>query len=558
MPQSKNMSPIVLTIAGTDSSGGAGIQADLKTFAAHGCYGASVVAALTAQNTTGVQDVLPVPAAFVQKQMDSVFDDLEVKAIKTGMLFDASITKGVVESLKTRFTDKGVAQPPLICDPVCVSTSGHTLLQEHALEEMTSGLFPLATLITPNKSEAELLLKYSGTTMEITSLEDMLTSAEKLLSLGSKAVLVKGGHLESTMDDVTRIWEAHPEIRAIKQGLFDDNMEILLVGHPKYRTGPLVVDVLFSQGGEKVVLTRPKINSSSTHGTGCTLSSAIASELARGASLTDAVECATAYTHRGILAAEAIGSMLTLHLTTIYIPLADYTTRRSSTDPYPFTRMLIARTSQIWKQYVEHEFVKQLGKGVLNRTNFIYFIKQDYLYLKYYARAYGLLAAKSATFPEIQSATETILNVLHEIGNHTDYCAKFGISKQELESTPEATSTTAYGAYLIDVGLQGDVAKLVMAAMACLLGYGEVGLWLKKESQRPNSWVVMEGNPYKQWMDEYSGEMYQNAVRTGLETIEKLAAADPPSLVRFEEWRTVWERCTRLEKGFWDAAMNLN
>lgn len=218
--------------------------------------------------------------------MDSVFDDLEVRAIKTGMLLDAGVTKGVIESLRARFADKGVPQPPLVCDPVCVSTSGHTLLREDALDEMTSGLFPLATLITPNKAEAELLLKRSGREMKIESLEDMLASAKKLLSFGSKAVLVKGGHLMSSLEDVRRVQGAESDIMTIKQGLFADNMEILLVGHPKYRIGPLVVDILFSQEGEKILFTRPRIESSSTHGTGCTLSSAIASELARGTSRT--------------------------------------------------------------------------------------------------------------------------------------------------------------------------------------------------------------------------------------------------------------------------------
>ncbi|KAF8959768.1 Phosphomethylpyrimidine kinase-domain-containing protein [Flammula alnicola] len=480
---------VVLTIAGSDSSGGAGIQADLKTFAAHGCYGASVITALTAQNTTGVQGVHACPPEFVEKQIHSVLDDLDVRAIKTGMLYDADAAKVIVDVLKSRFL-------PLQC-PVC-------LLHPDALAVLISELFPISTLITPNKSEAELLLSQMGKEFSIKGLEDMLTAAETLMSVGCEAVLLKGGHVTTRMPD-------------------------------------LVVDILYQRTRQKTMFVRPRIDSSSTHGTGCTLSSAIASELAKGASLELAVESATMYTHLGIQAASPIGKG--------HGPLNHF---------HNLTPSLIPQSAEkSWKEYVEHDFVRQLGKGTLDRECFVHFIKQDYHYLKYYARAYSLLAAKSTSFGLIESSTQTILNVLYEIGNHKAFCAKFGITEEDLESTPESAATSAYGAYIMDIGLQGDTTKLIMALMACLLGYGEVGLWLTKQSTEPNTWVVLEGNPYKHWIEEYSGEMYQGAVRIGLETVEACAAADPPSEARLKEWKTVWTRCTKLEKGFWDMAMEL-
>ncbi|KAJ3514035.1 hypothetical protein NLJ89_g2606 [Agrocybe chaxingu] len=528
---------VVLSIAGSDPSGGAGIQADLKTFAANGCYGASVITALTAQNTTGVQGVFPCPTNFVEEQINSVLADLDVQAIKTGMLYDAEVTKVVVETLKKHFTEKPM--PHLVVDPVCVSTSGHRLLNADAVAVMISELFPLASVITPNKSEAEVLLAQRGAKFSISTLEDMLVAAEGLLSVNCGAVLVKGGHVTASLVEVDAMKRKFPEIDVIGECILGENMEILLAASPN-ATGPatrLVVDVLVQQNGVKAMFVHPRIESTNTHGTGCTLSSAIACELAKGVSLEKAIGVATMYTHLGIQTATPIGKG--------YGPLNHLHSISSSLVP-------------LWKDYVQHEFVIQLGKGILDRNRFVHFIKQDYHYLKYYARAYALLAAKSASFKIIETSTQTILNVLHEIGNHKTFCEKFDISEEELENTPESVATTAYGAFILDTGIQGDVSRLTMALMACLLGYGEVGLWLKKQSEKENSWVILEGNPYRHWMDEYAGEMYQNAVRLGLETVEAIAQADQPSAAKLKEWIGVWEKCTRLEKGFWDMAMNLS
>ncbi|KAF9460881.1 Phosphomethylpyrimidine kinase-domain-containing protein [Collybia nuda] len=543
--------PAVLTIAGSDSSGGAGIQADLKTFAAYECYGTSAITALTAQNTTGVQGVHPAPPAFVAQQIRSVLGDISVRAIKTGMLYDADITHAVVEALRGGFN--GSLPPSLVCDPVCVATSGHSLLDPEAIDVLVTELFPLARLITPNKSEAELLLSHHGLPSGITSLEGMVAAAKNLAQFGSGAVLLKGGHVSATLGDVDRVSRADSTITVIRHGLLGDNMEILQVGVERTFPKRLVVDVLCEQGGVSLFV-RPFIDSTSTHGTGCTLSAAIASELAHGKDLKKAVQNAVAYTHHGIETAYPIGAghgplnhFHSMSPRSIHRPTKD--------NRHPFTKKLIQGNAGEWKEYVEHEFVKLLGQGTLPRGPFIHFIKQDYIYLKYYARAYALLAAKSSTFTAIESATTTILNVISEIATHKSFCNTFGITNEELEDTPEAPATTAYGAYLIDVGLQGDSTKLLMALLACLLGYGEVGLWLKKQASLPNTWVHIEGNPYKKWMDDYGGEHYQGAVKLGLELIEARALQDPPSQMRFEEWRHVWERCTRLERGFWDAAM---
>ncbi|EIW60970.1 uncharacterized protein TRAVEDRAFT_146719 [Trametes versicolor FP-101664 SS1] len=546
--------PAVLTIAGSDSSGGAGIQADLKAFTAFGCYGMSVITALTAQNTTGVQGVHPSPPEFVEQQLRSVLSDVPAQGIKTGMLFDAANTRAVARTLKSHYANASDI-PPLVVDPVCVSTSGHTLLAPDAVQVLIDELCPLATLITPNKAEGELMLSQKGVVVQITSLEDMISASEKLLHLGSKAVLLKGGHVELTLADVERVAAGRADITVVREELLLENMEILKVHGKDLESHSLVVDVL-KEAESTTLFVSPRIESTSTHGTGCTLSAAIASLLAKGCSLVEATRQATSFTHVGIETAFPVGKghgpLNHLHaLTPRIIPPP------TATNPHPLTRILIQSAAKTWKDYVEHDFVKQLAQGTLPRQCFLHFIKQDYLYLKYYARAYGLLVAKSSTYSSIESATQTIVNVINEVATHKAFCAQWGISEADLAATPESPSTTAYGAYLLDTGLQGDSAKLIMALAACLLGYGEVGLWLKKEAAKPGSWVKLEGNVYLRWIEDYSGEQYQGAVKLGLETIEALAMEDPPNAHRFKEWCTVWEKCTRLERGFWDASLNL-
>ncbi len=245
---------VALTIAGSDSSGGAGLQADLKTFSALGVYGASVVSALTAQNTRGVTAVHTVPASFVTKQLEAVFSDLDVKAVKTGMLADAEIVAAVADAMRAR---PGI---PLVVDPVMVATSGDKLLQPDAVDAYRRVLFPLAALITPNLPEAAALLR----TAVATDLAGAEAQALALLAFGAGAVLVKGGH----------------------------------------RHGPDAIDVLATPH-EVVHVQAPWIDTSNTHGTGCTLSAAIAAFLASGLSLVEAVQAAKRYLTGALSAAKS-------------------------------------------------------------------------------------------------------------------------------------------------------------------------------------------------------------------------------------------------------------
>ena len=199
--------------------------------------------------------------------------------MKTGMLFDAASIRAVVRVLNSHY--EGKPMPPLVCDPVCVSTSGHTLLQADAVEVMISELFPLTYLITPNKSEAELILSTRGLPSSINNIDDMLAAAENLIKLGPKAVLLKGGHLTIRHADVERITEDYPSVRVVRDILFEENMEILQVAERDQTLSEIVVDVL-QTANSTTLLMRPRIDSKSTHGTGCTLSAALVCGLSRG------------------------------------------------------------------------------------------------------------------------------------------------------------------------------------------------------------------------------------------------------------------------------------
>lgn len=248
--------PRALTIAGSDSGGGAGIQADLKTFAAMGVYGASAVTAVTAQNTREVSDWLAMPEALVAAQIDAVLGDIGADAVKTGMLANA----GIIETVAAKLREHHVTQ--LVVDPVMVAKGGHKLLEDDAVGAMIGDLLPLALVVTPNIPEAEVL-----TGMRITSWDDARTAAAKIIAMGARNVVVKGGHAEDA---------------AASTDLFYDGVT--------FREYPA-----------------RRIDTRNTHGTGCTFASAIAAGLAKGLDVPGAVALAKAYVTMAIQHAYPVG-----------------------------------------------------------------------------------------------------------------------------------------------------------------------------------------------------------------------------------------------------------
>jgi hydroxymethylpyrimidine/phosphomethylpyrimidine kinase len=246
--------PKAMTIAGSDSGGGAGIQADLKTFAAHGVYGTSAITAVTAQSTVGVIDIHPVPTAIIAAQIDAVMGDIGADAAKTGMLATAEVIETVAAKIREHRIENWV------CDPVMVAKSGDRLLEESAVEALKSLLLPLARVVTPNIPEAETMAN-----MTIGERNDVREAARKIAALGPEVVVVKGGHLEGA-----------------------------------------AVDLVFD--GEKFEeMTAERVATENTHGTGCTFSAAIAANLAKGLEPIDAIREAKSYITSALRASYAVG-----------------------------------------------------------------------------------------------------------------------------------------------------------------------------------------------------------------------------------------------------------
>ena len=247
--------PRVLSIAGSDSGGGAGIQADLKTFSALGCFGMTAITALTAQNTCGVRSIHGAPPEMLRDQIDAVMDDIGADAVKIGMLHSPEIVRTVAQAIDRH----GLSN--VVFDPVMVATSGAVLIDNTAVEVLVRELFGRVAVITPNLDEAALLVGQA-----LTSPQDMEQAARTLLGQGARAVLLKGGHLQ----------------------------------------GAVVVDLLLTAAGEKVWMEGARIHSPNTHGTGCTLSSAMAAHLALGATLTEAVQRGREFVRAALLAGSRV------------------------------------------------------------------------------------------------------------------------------------------------------------------------------------------------------------------------------------------------------------
>jgi hydroxymethylpyrimidine/phosphomethylpyrimidine kinase len=246
----------VLTIAGSDSGGGAGIQADLKTFSALGCYGTSAITAITVQNTIGVTGIHSIPPEIITGQIKAVMDDIAPKAIKIGMVHSAELALAIAETLKSYKKDV-----PVVFDPVMVATSGDKLIEENTISVIKKALFPLSTIITPNLDEARILVDHP-----INNVDEMMAAARELLATGCFSVLLKGGHLK----------------------------------------GEKVFDVYVNQQGVEKTFESTFIESENVHGTGCTLSSAIAAYLALGNSAEESIKKAREYVFNAIVSGKDV------------------------------------------------------------------------------------------------------------------------------------------------------------------------------------------------------------------------------------------------------------
>ncbi|KAF9126287.1 hypothetical protein BGW39_006736 [Mortierella sp. 14UC] len=523
-----------LTIAGSDSGGGAGIQ----TFTSLETFGTSVITSVTSQNTLAVDGIHAIPAAFVAQQLEAVLSDIGTNAIKTGMLCNAEIVSAVAKTLRKFYPDSTKNVPNLVVDPVMIASSGAALLDSNAIETLIKEFLPLCLILTPNVPEAEFILANAQkSTLKIDSLDQMKVAAQELARLGPSIVLLKGGHLP--------LYKSSG--KAVPLELFD-SISDLTVEMEELELVDLIWD---SRTGVFTELRKDFLRTSSTHGTGCTLSAAIAANLSRGLEAHKAITKAADYIQSAIRDGLTVGrgKGCLNHFHHVVPRSIEKPTRYN---PHPLTTHLLQACRDDWEKYTKHAFVRGIADGTLPKESFIHYMKQDYLFLQTYARAHGLGAFKARTMAESKAFAEIVVHIAHESQLHINYCAKWGITYEEMVNTPESMANVAYTRYVLDIGMTGDLLELGLAIAPCLIGYGQIGQRLYND---PNT-LKGDANPYWEWIKNYEASDYQSAVNRGIANLERQCNIQQPSSHRLKQLEEVFRTATRLEAAFWDMALH--
>lgn len=478
--------PNILSIAGTDPTGGAGIQADLKSIAAAGGYGMCVVTSLVAQNTQGVREIHTPPQEFLKAQLDAVFDDVEVDAVKIGMLGDAETTKTVSDYLAAHKV------PVVVVDPVMVATSGDRLLSADAEEALRQFVKDHATVVTPNIPELAVL----AGTEPASTFDEALEQGKAYAREANVAVLVKGGHLKSGAAS----------------------------------------NALVQPDGTTHTAHVPRVETKNTHGTGCSLSSALATRI----SLTDDPQAATSWVsswlHEAIAHADELnvgqGHGPVHHFHRLYRLAAAGSSQpwdiSGDADPDttplepkipaagPHTQALWDRAAaKVWPDTLHLPFIQALRSGDLPEEDFAFYLLQDAAYLREYARALASVSVKAPT-PETQLWwAVSAENAIHgESGLHRNWFAQHGLDESDVEISPVTN------AYVNHLKAQGAIAEYPVAAAAmlpCFWLYAEVGLHLA-EANHPE-------HPYHDWLSMYGGEDFVGGVERCLAVVEEALEA---------------------------------
>ncbi|POR33023.1 Putative hydroxymethylpyrimidine/phosphomethylpyrimidine kinase 2 [Tolypocladium paradoxum] len=408
--------------------------------------------------------------------------------------------------------------PVLVVDPVMVSTSGAQLLPHEAIRGLSQHLLPLTTVLTPNIPEARLILaegrKSASAPPEIGSVADVEAMGRQIQALGPSWVLVKGGHLPFRADMTVARTEAQRQV---------------------------VVDVLVGPGEYVLRVESPWQESTSTHGTGCSLAAAISSGLARGRDVPGSVRAACRYVEAGIRTAPNLGGG--------HGPLGHFhSTYNLPFSPGYFVEYLLDRPDvrDVWKTFVHHPFVMALGDGTLPLESFKGYIIQDYLYLIHFARANALASYKAKNMDDISRSNKIVQHIMHELKLHINYCKSFGIAVAEMRATEEKQACTAYTRYVLDVGQSDDWLALQMAIAPCLLGYGAVAKMLHAHPQTRRD----EGNTYWPWIQNYVADDFVQAVKLGSQLLEDNMRLQSPT--RIEELVKIFIHATKMEIGFWE------
>ncbi|MGB3732635.1 bifunctional hydroxymethylpyrimidine kinase/phosphomethylpyrimidine kinase [Microbacterium sp.] len=488
------IAPRVLSIAGSDPSGGAGIQADLKSIAANGGYGMAAITALTAQNTRGVRDVHVPPASFLRVQLEALSDDVVIDAVKIGMLANAEVIRTVADWLRAH------RPATVVLDPVMVATSGDRLLDADA-EQALRELLPLADAITPNLPELAVL---AGEDLAA-DWPAALAQAQRLASSIGALVLAKGGHLD-----------AHD-----------------------------APDALVGAEGVIVELTGSRIDTGNTHGTGCSLSSGLATRRAAGADWPQAVGEARAWLRESLRASGALdvgrGHGPVSHFAGLWARGGIAT----APTPDEVAADWWGRIAGIRSAIDGLPFIRALADGTLGRDAFVFYLAQDALYLREYARVLGAASALAPSSEEqafwAQGAQGAIAG---ELELHASWLGADGV----FDASPGPV-TTAYLDHLRAVAFGGDYAELIAAVLPCYWLYADLGRRL--HAGEFGALALDPRHPYAAWLATYADPAFAEANRRAIDVVTRAAsAADDQVRARM---RAAFIRSAQLEREFFDA-----
>ncbi|KAL6452560.1 THI20 Hydroxymethylpyrimidine/phosphomethylpyrimidine kinase THI20 [Candida maltosa Xu316] len=542
--------PAVLTVAGSDSSGGAGIEADLKTISAFGVYGLTCITALTAQNTTGVRTFDKTSQQLIHQILEADLEDMlfgypkteaPLKVIKTGMLTKEAIIELIDYIPKLK--DYGVK---IILDPVMISTSGSKLSDDDGMKLCVEDLMSEAYLITPNFPEAEALLKLTNTSNtkipEIKSLDDFAQFVVTLQkSLKCKNLLVKGGHFPFTNDNIpTTDLNSSSDLK--------------------------IVDVLYESEDDKITFFESQyIRSTDNHGSGCTLASAISANIAKGLPLDEAIAISVDYIHRGMVSLKkklGFGNGPLNHTAAPAISVGSALIESGSFYEYLINHPKIKDN---WQTYVTHPFVKALAENNLPFHKFLYFLKQDYHYLVNYAQVQALAGSTAPTYQQIHAQATIIGEIVEEIERHKQKLSKsYNIDYErdmdfDIDLKP-GPACVAYCDYLLKVGRNDNFLGIKIALAPCLHGYavaGEFGAKIRKNVTGLGVVTEEQSKVYESWLNDYCSDWFTNAHIEGKKSLQSLVQTMEVNEKRIEELVDMFNEVTLLEIAFWDECLNL-
>lgn len=492
------MIPHILSIAGTDPTGGAGIQADLKAIAAAGGYGMSVVTSLVVQNTQGVQEVHTPEPAFLRAQLEAVSSDVEIDAIKIGMLSDAASTNTVTDWLDT--LSKKI---PVIVDPVMVASSGDSLAESVSLE-----LLKRANIITPNLDELALLLEEPPATTQ----QEMVFQAQKLAKLTGSLILAKGGHLESS------------------------------------HKGNILVSAL----GEIAHAASPQVQTTASHGTGCSLSSALATRIALGESLAEAVQWSTRWVREALQFGEdqqvgkgngpidhfhRLRRQAEFSIQHIQAPVRGNSFSPVVNPAGTYTQQMWDVAGTALERFTSDGFVPSLIDGSLHSEQFRFYLEQDDYYLQVYGSVLAGLASKARDRDERLFWASS---VCHSIAVEQDMHAAFGLA----EHIEPSQITLAYTDFL-RAEASSDYVVAVAAVLPCFWLYAQLSDFVAEE--------VSHNHPYRLWIETYRDLDFQKVTAQAVALVEKQMATASESQ-RERALHAFWRACI-LEADFFAQAM---